>query len=137
MDQMDKNGNRYIYTWNEGTVDASGNFSGAPAGWIAGDSEEVLSETKDDTKMVFLTKLKNYSGPHKEEVVPYEGTGDLGGVQVGDQITYEITYQNYKDVDADITIKDKLDDHVKYSSERGKCGRLGRNKFYQSISTDH
>ena len=118
QDQMDAAGNRYSYRWVEGTV-VNGTFTdGAPTGWIEGASEKVQSKDKDGTDLVFLTKLKNYSGPHKEEVVPYEGTGDLGGVQVGDQITYEITYQNYKDVDADITIKDKLDDHVKYISSQ-------------------
>ena len=35
--------------------------------------------------------------PHKKETDPYEGTGVLGGVKVGDEITYEISYKNYKD----------------------------------------
>ena len=34
--------------------------------------------------------------PHKKEITPYEGTGELGGVKVGDEITYEISYKNYK-----------------------------------------
>lgn len=52
----------------------------------------------------------------KKEVFPYEGTGKLGGVNVGDRITYEIDYKNYKDVAADVVIKDKLDANVKYIS---------------------
>lgn len=52
----------------------------------------------------------------KKEVFPYEGTGTLGGVNVGDIITYEIDYKNYKDVAADVIIKDKLDVNVKYVS---------------------
>ena len=55
-------------------------------------------------------------GPHKKETEPYEGDGELGWVKAGDQITYEISYKNYKSTAADITIKDTLDDNVKYIS---------------------
>ena len=50
----------------------------------------------------------------KKEISPYVGTGTLGGVKVGDEITYEINYKNYKDVAADIVISDKLDDKVEF-----------------------
>ena len=40
----------------------------------------------------------------------------MGAVQVGDEITYEITYTNYKAEAATVTIKDKLDTHVAYVS---------------------
>ena len=53
--------------------------------------------------------------PHKKETAPYEGTGVLGAVKVGDEITYEISYKNYKADAADIVIKDTLD------QERGVC----------------
>ena len=66
--------------------------------------------------------------PHKQEVAPYEGTGELGGVQVGDEITYEITYRNYKSVAADVTIKDTLDKNVEFvSASNGGTVRRGRH----------
>ena len=52
--------------------------------------------------------------PHKKEVTPYEGTGVLGAVKVGDEITYEISYRNYKDSAADVVIKDTLDKNVEF-----------------------
>ncbi|MBQ3328240.1 MAG: DUF11 domain-containing protein, partial [Clostridia bacterium] len=58
--------------------------------------------------------------PHKKEVKPYEGTGTLGGVKVGDHITYEISYVNYKATAADVVIKDTLDENVKFvSADKG------------------
>ena len=54
--------------------------------------------------------------PHKEETAPYEGTGVLGAVKVGDEITYEISYKNYKKQAADVVIKDKLDQNVQFIS---------------------
>ena len=54
--------------------------------------------------------------PHKKETAPYEGTGELGDVQVGDEITYEISYTNYKKETAKVTIKDKLDPNVEFVS---------------------
>ena len=54
--------------------------------------------------------------PEKKETVPYEGNGVLGPVAPGEEITYEISYINYKDTAADITIKDKLDAHVAFAS---------------------
>ena len=52
--------------------------------------------------------------PEKKEITPYEGTGELGGVKVGDEITYEISYKNYKAEAADVTIKDTLDKNVEF-----------------------
>ena len=54
--------------------------------------------------------------PHKKEIDPYEGTGELGAVKVGDEITYEISYKNYKKETADVTIKDTLDPNVEFVS---------------------
>ncbi|MBR3096914.1 MAG: Cna B-type domain-containing protein, partial [Bacteroidales bacterium] len=54
--------------------------------------------------------------PEKREIEPYEGTGVLGPVSVGEEITYEIYYRNYKDVATTVTIKDQLDDHVAFVS---------------------
>ena len=61
--------------------------------------------------------------PHKQETVPYTGTGVLGSVNVGDTITYEISYKNYKSTIADVTIKDKLDAHVAFvtADNDGTC----------------
>ena len=54
--------------------------------------------------------------PEKKETAPYEGTGVLGGVKVGDEITYEICYRNYKSADSDVVIKDQLDPNVELVS---------------------
>lgn len=54
--------------------------------------------------------------PTKKEVSPYEGNGTLGAVGEGDEITYEISYKNYKSTAATVTIKDKLDRHVAFVS---------------------
>ena len=54
--------------------------------------------------------------PEKLEKDPYEGSGVLGPVQVGDKIKYEISYKNYLDEKADVVINDKLDKNVKFVS---------------------
>ena len=54
--------------------------------------------------------------PEKTETAPYEGSGLLGFVKVGDEITYRITYQNYLDEDAVVKIVDTLDENVEYVS---------------------
>ena len=54
--------------------------------------------------------------PEKKETEPYEGTGVLGTVKVGDEITYEISYKNYKAEAADVVIKDTLDPNVEFVS---------------------
>ncbi|MBQ9064292.1 MAG: DUF11 domain-containing protein, partial [Blautia sp.] len=60
--------------------------------------------------------------PVKKETAPYEGTGELKAVNVGDEITYEITYKNHKGDPADIVIKDTLDKNVSFvsASDGGK-----------------
>ena len=67
--------------------------------------------------------------PHKKETAPYEGTGVLGGVKVGDEITYEISYKNYKAEAADIVIKDTLDKNVEFvsASDGGREQRRHRD----------
>ncbi|HCA22293.1 MAG TPA: hypothetical protein DEO87_07950, partial [Lachnospiraceae bacterium] len=52
--------------------------------------------------------------PTKEEVNPYEGNGELGGVKVGDEIEYMITYTNYASTDETVTITDALDKNVEF-----------------------
>ena len=54
--------------------------------------------------------------PHKKEITPYEGNGVLGAVKVGDEITYQISYRNYKTEAATVTIRDKLDRNVEFVS---------------------
>ena len=54
--------------------------------------------------------------PHKEEVSPDKGTGLLGGVSAGDEITYRISFRNYKKTEADVTITDPLDPNVEFVS---------------------
>ena len=54
--------------------------------------------------------------PVKKETAPYEGTGVLGEVEVGDIITYEINYMNYKQEAATVVIRDPLDKNVEFVS---------------------
>ena len=63
-----------------------------------------------------------YEEPHKKETAPYEGTGVLGTVKVGDEITYEISFMNYKTEAADVVIRDTLDRNVEFvsASDGGK-----------------
>ena len=50
----------------------------------------------------------------------------LGAVSVGDEITYEISYRNYKDRAADVKIKDRLDANVAFvSASDGGRNRKG------------
>lgn len=60
--------------------------------------------------------------PTKEEVSPYQGNGELGGVCAGDQITYSINYTNYSSSAEDIVIKDKLDENVEFVSAASNGG---------------
>ena len=73
---------------------------------VGNDNEYTLNEVENPVPEV----------PQKKETAPYEGTGVLGGVKVGDEITYEISYKNYKAEAADIVIKDKLDEKVSFKS---------------------
>ena len=58
--------------------------------------------------------------PHKEETSPDQGTGELNRVNVGDVITYEISYKNYKSKPVNIVITDELDKNVQFvSADRG------------------
>ena len=74
---------------------------------------KVGNDTDYDTETVTNPVTE---GPHKNETTPYEGNGELGWVKAGDQITYEISYKNYKSTAADVTVKDTLDDNVTYVS---------------------
>ena len=90
---------------------------------VNGANVKVGSDNDYDTETVTNPVTE---GPHKNETDPYEGNGELGGVKPGDQITYEITYKNYKSTAADVTISDKLDENVKYisSDPEGSRGLL-------------
>ena len=54
--------------------------------------------------------------PKKIETSPFEGTGLLGSVSAGDEITYKISYKNYKSKTADVKITDPLDENVDFVS---------------------
>ncbi|MBQ9033688.1 MAG: DUF11 domain-containing protein, partial [Lachnospiraceae bacterium] len=68
--------------------------------------------------------------PHKKEIAPYEGIGELGGVKVGDEITYEISYKNYKKDTANVTIKDTLDPNVEFVSASDGGAKTGNAVFW-------
>ncbi|MBR6173759.1 MAG: DUF11 domain-containing protein, partial [Eubacterium sp.] len=80
---------------------------------------EVLGEYGESNKNDFLEFFvyniyEKAEKPSKKEIAPYDGTGVLGGVKVGNIITYEISYKNYKTVDADVVISDHLDTNVEF-----------------------
>ncbi len=54
---------------------------------------------------LYTELVKNPTGPEKEEVTP----GDGKQVQIGQHITYEISYQNYLGGEQQIIIRDPLD----------------------------
>ena len=74
------------------------------------------AEKKTNTVVNSVPDVPTSAKPKKEEVAPYKGTGKLGEVKVGDEITYRITYTNYKSEAADVVIKDKLDPNVQFVS---------------------
>ncbi len=81
-------------------------------------SGETATVKVDNDKEYTLNTAENPvpEEPEKKEIKPYEGNGVLGEVMVGDEITYEITYRNYKTEAADVVIKDKLDKNVSFVS---------------------
>ena len=76
---------------------------------------DTASVQVDNDREITLNTIEN-PVPQKKETKPYEGTGLLGNVHVGDEITYEISYKNYKTEAATVTIKDKLDKNVEFVS---------------------
>ncbi|MBR4687220.1 MAG: DUF11 domain-containing protein, partial [Bacteroidales bacterium] len=82
--------------------------NGGETAWVkVGNDSEYTLETVENPVP---------EGPAKQETEPYEGTGVLGAVKVGDEITYEISYRNYKAETADVVIKDTLDKNVEFVS---------------------
>ena len=90
--------------------------NGGPGYVVNGGDTSTVQVGNDDEYTLELVENPVPKTSTKKEVFPYEGTGTLGGVNVGDSITYEIDYKNYKDVAADVIVKDKLDVNVKYVS---------------------
>ncbi len=66
----------------------------------------------DTAKAEFVNSKSTGPDPHKTEVTP----GDRSLVEVGDEITYEITWQNYDPETANVVIRDPLDDGVDFVS---------------------
>ena len=83
-------------------------------GNIVNDGDTATVQVGNDSEFT-LNTVEN-PVPEKKETKPYEGTGLLGNVHVGDEITYEISYRNYKSEAADVIIKDKLDKNVEFVS---------------------
>ena len=84
---------------------------------VSGTGYEVGLTANEDTstgRIDYTNEYEKPEEPHKKETSPYEGIGTLGAVKVGDEITYQIIYRNYKNQAADVTIVDKLDTHVEY-----------------------
>ena len=90
-------------------------------GKVVNGGKTATVQVGNDSEYELETVENPVTEPHKKEIAPYEGNGVLGGVRVGDEITYEISYENYKAEAATVTIKDKLDANVEYvkSSDSG------------------
>ena len=88
--------------------------NGGP-GKVVNGGENATVKVGEDHEYT-LNEVENPVVPGKHETAPYKGTGVLGPVKVGDEITYAIDYRNYKADKADIVIKDKLDKHVEFVS---------------------
>ena len=86
---------------------------------------ETATVQVDEDKPITLKTVKNpvAEKPTMQETKPYTGTGVLGAVKVGDSITYEISYHNYKSENATIVIKDTLDPNLKFE----KASNSGTN----------
>jgi uncharacterized repeat protein (TIGR01451 family) len=91
----------------EGALKANGG-----EGKVVNGGDTASVKVGDDPE-IKLNTVENLI-PEKKEIIPYEGTGILGSVAVGDEITYEIEYYNYKDETATVTITDKLDKNVEF-----------------------
>ena len=85
---------------------------------VLGDHKDVNNGNKFSEFVEFFAHnvYDKVIPPTKEEVSPYQGNGELGGVCAGDQITYSINYTNYSSSAEDIVIKDKLDENVEFVS---------------------
>ncbi|MBQ6515131.1 MAG: DUF11 domain-containing protein, partial [Clostridia bacterium] len=94
----------------EGALESNGG-----AGKVVNGGDTATVRVGDDPEYT-LNEVENPvpENPVKQEITPYKGTGTLGGVKPGDEITYEISYKNYKKEKADIVITDKLDEKVEY-----------------------
>ncbi len=90
--------------------------NGGPGNVVNGGDTSTVQVGNDDAFTLDLVENPVPKTSTKKEVLPYEGTGTLGGVNVGDSITYQIDYKNYKNDTADIVIKDKLDVNVEFIS---------------------
>ena len=83
--------------------------NGGPGKVVNGGETATVKVGNDDEFTLETVENPVEEEPHKREIQPYTGTGMLGEVNVGDEITYEITYTNYKTEAADVVIKDTLD----------------------------
>jgi len=98
-------------------------------------NKDATVKIGDDNEYTLETVENPVTEPHKQETVPYTGNGVLGAVKVGDRITYEITYKNYKAKAADIVVRDTLDPHVKFISASTNADAGGESVSY-TISTN-
>ncbi len=106
----DNNGPGFVINGGDNTSNHSASVA------VGGDQPFYLNEVTNPVPRTF----------DKNEIDPYVGKGELGPVSVGEEITYEITYRNYKAAPADIIINDKLDDNVEFvSADNGGVNNNG------------
>ena len=113
-----------VVTWNfsdveagaEGTVEVTVTVLEAASGkTVVNGGDTTTVQVGNDNKQKLNTVENPVPDvPVKQESAPYKGNGTLGAVQVGDEITYTISYKNYKSEKATITIKDTLDKNVRF-----------------------
>ena len=90
-----------------------------PGKVVNGGDTATVKVGNDDEFTLEVVENPVTKTPAKKETAPYEGSGTLGSVKVGDEITYEILYKNYMSDTANVIIKDKLDKNVSYVSSTG------------------
>ena len=123
----DLGSNPFAWLITEGSsyasVDTSGKvtFNAGSAGQtVKVKATSTFDQSKSSPEVTFTVAAAEPDAPDAaftptvKEVTPYEGTGQLGAVKVGDEITYEISYKNYTSEAAEVTITSTLDDYVEF-----------------------
>ena len=90
--------------------------NGGPGKVVNGGETATVQVGNDAAYTLDVVEKPVVDVPGKKEIEPYEGIGVLGGVFVGDEITYQISYKNYKTKKADVKIVDQLDKNVEFVS---------------------
>ena len=114
------------YAWrpddkNDGKLHAATGLKSIPevlgnyGSWTDDDGTEKA--LFNEYQNVYVYSIYKPVAPEIAEIEPYQGTGVLGRVLAGDEITYEIKFQNYKEGTSVIAVvTDILDRNVEFVS---------------------